>query len=114
MSRTQLILAIACAAASACAYSHTPAGNPVRATLTSAPPKGDVQVRNYDGDALPSYALADTRGYLEIECRNGQVYQVVDRSPDPYSSTMKRTTQGEHGLSGICDRVQSTRIDFGR
>ena len=89
-------------------------GNPVRATLTTSAPTGRVQVRNYDGDALPPYALGDAQAYLEIECRDGQIYQVVDRSPDPYSASMKRTTQGEHSLKDICYRVQTTRMDFGR
>lgn len=113
MTRMHLILAIACAAASACAHSSL-AGNPVRATLTSAPPTGPIQVRNFDGDALPPYALADATAYVEIQCRNGGIYQIVDRSPDLYSATMKRTTSGASALSGICFRVQNTRVDFGR
>ena len=115
MSRTHLFLtfALACAAASACAHSNG-SGNPVRATLTSAAPQGLPQVRNYDGDALPPYALGDAQAYLEIQCRDGEIYQVVDRSPDLYSSTLKRTTQGEHSLKDICYRVQATRMDFGR
>lgn len=108
-----LFLAIACVAASACAQSAA-MGNPVRATLTTSAPRGPLQVRNYDGDALPPYALTDAVAYVEIQCHDGEVYQIVDRSPDLYSSTLKRTTAGEHQLSGICFRVQSTRVDFGR
>jgi hypothetical protein len=109
-----VFLAIACAAASACAHSDA-MGNPVRATLTtSLPTTGSLQVRNYDGDALPPYALTDALAYVEIQCHDGEVYQIVDRSPDLYSSMLKRTTPGEHALSGICFRVQSSRVDFGR
>jgi len=112
MSQTHWILAIACAAASACASTSCA---PVRAAYTTKLPTGSLQVRNYDGDALPPYALTDAQAYLEIECRNGQVYQVVDRSPDPYSSTMKQTTaSASTGLNGICDRMQGSRLEFGR
>jgi hypothetical protein len=114
MSRTHSILATAslCIAASACgaAVSH----NPVRAKIATDAPRGQVQVRNYDGDVLPAYALADAGVYIEIECRNGQVYQIVNRSHDWYSATNQSTSGGYDlvSLSGICDRVRSSRLDY--
>jgi hypothetical protein len=111
MSRTHSILvtALLCAAASACAANTSRA--PVRATYSTVMPKGAAQVRNYDGDALPTYALADAGGYVEVQCHNGQVYQIVDRSQDLYSASMKRTSLGGQQLEGICDRVKGSRVD---
>jgi hypothetical protein len=111
MSRTHSILATAllCAAASACGANVSHA--PVRATYSTQIPDGPVQVRNLDGDALPSYALADAGAYIEVECRNGQVYQIVDRSKDLYNLSLMHTSAGNAGLNGICDRVRNSRLD---
>lgn len=112
MSRTHSILATAslCAAASACAANNSHA--PVRVLYTTKVPDGPVQVRNLEGDALPAYALADSRGYIEVECRSGQIYQVVDRSQDFYSRSLQQTWSGRYGLGGFCDRVHNSRLDY--
>jgi len=111
MSRTHLILATAllCAAVSACAANASHA--PTRVTYSTTMPTGPVQVRNFDGDALPNYALADAGAYIEVQCRDGQVYQIVNRSPDLYSRSAQQTWSGGGGLAGICDRVRHSRLD---
>ena len=115
MSQAHSILATAllCAAASACAANTSHA--PVRTTYarSTQPPREPLQVRNMDGDPLPTYALTDAGAYIEVECRNGQVYQIVDRSQDFYSPSLLETLSGYRGLDGICDRVRGSRLDYG-
>jgi hypothetical protein len=110
MSRTHSILtALLCAAASACAANASHA--PVSAKYSTVMPTGPTQVRNFDGDVLPGYALADAGAYIEVECRNGQVYQIVGLSKDLYSVSEQQTSWTSNGLNGICDRVHNSRLD---
>ncbi|HET9624576.1 MAG TPA: hypothetical protein VFP84_24580 [Kofleriaceae bacterium] len=115
MTRTHSILgaALLCAAASACA-ARGGSRAPVRITYSTKLPDGPVQVRNFNGDVLPPYAIADAGGgFLQVECRNGQVYQIVARPHELYSRSAQESWSVTGGrLDSFCDNVHNSRLDY--
>ena len=71
-----------------------------------------VEVRNYEGEVLPPYALNDAPSHLEVECLDGHVYEIVDRPQDLYSASNKATTYAHMSTADdICDRILEYRTE---
>lgn len=93
-----------CAAAGCATTTAAPAMR-----TTDAPP---VEVRNYEGEVLPPYALNDATSHTEVECLDGQVYEIVDRPQELYGASNKKTAHARtQSIDDICDRVLNSRTE---
>jgi hypothetical protein len=82
----------------------------VRTTGTTDAPA--VEVRNYEGEVLPPYALNDAASHLEVECLDGQVYEIVDLPQDLYNASHKTTSYARvSSPDDICDRILKYRTE---
>ncbi|HET9624575.1 MAG TPA: hypothetical protein VFP84_24575 [Kofleriaceae bacterium] len=112
MSRTVWIASLICAV-TGCAPRVSQAVSARELSSTAVFDRRDpatVQVRNYEGDVLPPYAINDAPSALEVECLDGQVYEIVDRPIDLYTPGNKVTLLARKQTpDDICDRILSTR-----
>lgn len=71
-----------------------------------------VEVRNYEGEVLPPYALSDADDHVEVECLDGRVYEIVDRPQDLYGASNKKTSHARSSSTDdICDRILDYRTE---
>jgi hypothetical protein len=111
MARTLwIIIGICAATASGCATASRPSMASTRELPTPVFDTARVEVRNYDGEVLPPYALNEATDRLEVECLDGQVYEIIDRPQELYSPSNKTTAYARPASADdICDRILTTR-----